>query len=77
MVVVARKFVDGIESTYLAEEGKYQKLEDDRKEEMQDELKDAVAFLQGKSPSGSEEHDYQEAFDGKKGGQQKGGVRWT
>jgi hypothetical protein len=71
---VARKFVDGIASTYLAK-GEYQKLEEDRKGEKQDELKEAVAFLKEDSPSGSEEHDYEEAFGGKKEGQQKGSLR--
>jgi hypothetical protein len=48
--VAARKFVDGIESTYLTKEA-YAAKEERRKSKGTEELKEAVAFLHGSSPS--------------------------
>jgi hypothetical protein len=48
--VAARKYVDGIEFTYLNKEA-YETKEERRKSKGTEELKDAVAFLHGSSPS--------------------------
>jgi hypothetical protein len=59
--VAARKYVDGVESTYLlTKEVCYEVNEEERKAKGTEELKDAVAILRGSSPSRSEDKAYKE-----------------
>jgi hypothetical protein len=57
--VAARKCVDGVESTYLKKEA-YEDKEEERKANGSEELKGAVAFLRGSSPSRSEDKAHEE-----------------
>jgi hypothetical protein len=59
--VAARKYADGVESTYLTEEA-FKSKEDERKTKGSDELKEAINLLQGNNPANSEERTYEEVW---------------
>jgi hypothetical protein len=59
--VAARKYLDGVESTYLTKEV-YEAREKERKAKGTEEIEEAIAFIQGGSPANSEEKAYAEAL---------------
>jgi viroplasmin and RNaseH domain-containing protein len=59
--VAARKYLGGVESTYLSEEA-FNEREKERRAKGNEEIQEAIGFIQGSSSANSEERAYEEAL---------------